>query len=333
MKRETGSTIRLKHLATLLAAGALAAVVAVVLYLRVDKRQVVGEVAGNLDHASVAESFPTAAGAARLLDLINDRGETVASAWIRRPLHLAADYRIVLVYSGQRTGRKILDLVPERDDLVLVAPQYPYDPPVSALDYLRWPRDVRRAAFRTIAGGMLTISHLERSEGLDPRRLLLIGASLGSSFAVFHAAVDPRIPRVLIVHGGGDFPLIIRTIENRRGHPIRGRAAGLLATMLVDTFDPLHYAAEIAPRELVVIGARGDHQFPAASTLALYERAGEPKSLRWTTGKHLRSARDAALGEVLAEIDRVLAEELSPTAGGSVQPAALTLEPAGSPEP
>jgi hypothetical protein len=280
------------------------------LVLRADKRHVFAEVAGELGTSRVVETLATAGGSARLVELVNDRDEVVASAWIRRPARLARDYRVVLVYSGQETGRKILDLVPERDDLVLVAPQYPYRRPRGPVAHLRWPYDVRRAAFRTVAGGVLAVSHLERVERLDARRLLVVGASLGSSFAVIHAALDTRVPRLVIVHGGGDLPLIVRTIETRRGHPWRGRLAAGLAAVLVDSFDPVHYVAEIAPREVVVIGARGDHQFPAASTLALYERAGQPKTLRWTSGAHVRSARDAALAEVLAEIERQLGREL-----------------------
>ena len=279
------------------------------LHLRADKRHVFTEVAGELGEARVLETMRTAGGVARRIRLANDRGEVVAEAWVRRPARLAPDYRIALVYSGQETGRKILDLVPERDDLVLAAPQYPYRRPRSAGEYLTWPRDVRRAAFGSVAGGMLAVTHLERDEALDARRMLVIGASLGSSFAVIHAALDPRVPRLLIVHGGGDLPLVVRTIEERRGRPWRGRAEAALAAVLVDTFDPLHYVADVAPRELVVIGARGDHQFPAASTLALYRRAREPKTLRWTSGGHVRSSRNAVLDEVLVEIERLLAED------------------------
>jgi hypothetical protein len=302
-----GRRRRLHLLATgLVLAAALAGAAAG--WLRADKRHVFASVAGELAESRLVESLPTPGGTARLVDLVNQRGETVAQTWVRRPARLAPDYRVVMVYSGQRTGRKVLDLVPERDDLVLVAPQYPYERPRSALAYLAWPRDVRRAAFRTVAGGMLAVSHLERQERLDPGRLLVVGASLGSSFAVIHTALDPRVPRLLVIHGGGDLPLIIRTLERRRGHPWRGRVASLAAMVLVDTFDPLHYVADVAPRELVVIGARGDHQFPPESTRALYERAGEPKALRWTSGGHLRSARDAVLDDVLAEIERVLDE-------------------------
>lgn len=282
--------------------------VAGAVHLRLDKREVFREVAGELGRAVVREQSATPLGTARLVELINSRGEPVASAWIRRPRALAPDYRIVLVYAGRETGRSILDLVPDRADLVLIAPQYPYREPEGALECLRWPYDVRRAAFRSVAGGLLAVSYLERDEGLDARRMLVVGASLGSAFATIHTALDPRVPRLLIVHGGGDLPLVIRAIEERRGRAWRGRLESALASVLVDSFEPLHYAAAISPREVVVIGARGDAVFPTASTVALYRAAGEPKSLRWTSGGHVRSRRNVVLDDVLREIERALEE-------------------------
>ena len=94
--------------------------------------------------------------------------------------------------------------------------------------------------------------------------------------------------------------------------------AGSAEPILVDSFDPVHYVAAIAPRELVVIGARGDAVFPTASTVALYRAAREPKSLRWTSGAHVRSRRTAALDEVLREIERLLEE---PAGRGPATPA------------
>jgi len=294
-------------LAGFLAAGSVAAVAC--LHLRADKRAVFQEVAGTYREALVLERSSAGGHESRLIELINHRGEAVSTAWVRRPATLAADYRVVMVYSGANTGRKILELIPKRPDLVVVAPQYPYSRPRTPAAYASWPRDVRSAVFRGVAGGLLTVSYLEQSEGLDARRLLLVGASLGTPFAVLHAALDARVPRVRLVHGGGDFPMVLRSIAQRRGRPWRGHLEALLAEALVDSFDPLHYIGEIAPREVILIGARQDRYFPAASTMALYERAGQPKRLLWTDGAHVASRPTPALEEVLRQLELYLAGE------------------------
>ena len=114
------------------------------------------------------------------------------------------------------------------------------------------------------------------------------------------------MPRLVVLHGGGDLPRVIRFHQSGRGRPWRGRLYGAAASLLVASFDPLRYVAEISPRETIVVGARGDRAFPPESTLALYERAGEPKRLSWTSGAHVASSPGAELDQVLTELDRLL---------------------------
>jgi hypothetical protein len=288
------------------AAATLALGLAGAAYLRADKRAVFLEVAGEYAAARPLERIDAGGQTARRLALVNDRGEAVAETWIRRPDRLAPSYRTLLVYAGRKTGRAILELVPPRADLVLVAVQYPEVPSRTLGDRFGWPAAVRRAAFRTVAGGILAVSHLERAERLDSARLDVVGSSLGTAFAVAHAALDPRVARLVVIHGGGDLPLVIRSLEAARGRPWRGRLYAAAASVLVASFEPLRYVADIAPRETIVVGARSDRTFPAASTLALFERAREPKRLVWTEGAHVRSKPGVEVEQVVAELDRVL---------------------------
>ena len=45
---------------------------------------------------------------------------------------------------------------------------------------------------------------------MELSRVTVVGASVGTPFAKIHGALDDRVPRVLIVHGGGDLRAIIR---------------------------------------------------------------------------------------------------------------------------
>ncbi len=298
--------VRAKRFFILAAAAIAAAALAGALYLRVDKRHVFREVAGEYAGAREVERLAAGGQVSRRLELLNQRGEAVASVWLRRPARLAPAYRTLLVYAGRETGERILDLIPARDDLVLAAIQYPYREPSGWAEKLRWPLEVRRAAFRSVAGGLLAVSFLERDEGLDPERLVVVGASLGSAFAVAHAALDPRVPTLVVLHGGGDLPFVIRSLEAGRGRPWRGRLYAGVAAVMIASFEPLRYVADVAPRETIVVGARTDRTFPVASTLALYEQAREPKRLSWTPGEHVRARSGAELSAALDELDRVL---------------------------
>jgi hypothetical protein len=268
-----------------------------------DASREVLELRGMPGEARTIEAWEDDASLFRRLELRNDRGEPVAEAFLRRPRALDAHHRVLVTYAGAGTGARILDLIPARDDLVLLAVQYPFQRPRARWQRLRTVFEVRGAALRTVAGGLLAVDYLEREERLDPDRILLLGASVGSIFATLHGALDERIPRVLIVHGGGDLPTILRTSLEGYVPGWLLPAAVRLARIPTDSFDPVRYVGRIAPRELVVVAARHDHSFPPASVEAYFARAGAPKTLLWTETTHVGNQKldiVAAVLELLA---------------------------------
>ena len=64
--------------------------------------------------------------------------------------------------------------------------------------------------------------------------------------------------------------------------------------------------AAIAPRPVLIIGARNDERTSAGQTEALFAAAREPKSLRWTEGRHIEPGRS----EIVADLLRIADEEL-----------------------
>ncbi len=257
---------------------------------------------GTYEGARVLDSWKTDESRVRLVALYNDRDEIVATAYIRRPMSLSEDYQILLSYAGLKTGKRILGLLAEQPDHVLVAMQYPYTRPQRVIDYLRWPYDVRRLGYRTVAGGMLAVSFLSETEHLDTKRLIVVGASLGTAFATLHGALDERVSRIVLVHGGGDFPLIIRTIEQRRGRPWTGALKASIANALVGTFDPIHYIDRVSPRESIIVATHNDKYYPVESVEAIYRRAREPKAIIWTETSHVSSRRPAVINDIVRRI-------------------------------
>ena len=117
---------------------------------------------------------------------------------------------------------------------------------------------------------------------------------------------------VLIVHGGGDLPTILRT--SLEGHvpawllPVAVR----LARIPTDSFDPVRYVDRIAPRELVVVAARHDRSFPPACVEAYFARAGEPKTLFWTETTHVGNQTPDIVAAVLELITAYIDAEPAP---------------------
>lgn len=269
-----------------------------------DKEQVFFEIRGTYSNAVGRDRRETPAGGiARRLALANQAGREVTDILVRRPADPDPGYRIWLIYAGAKTGERILQLVPERPDVVLVSVQYPYDSPEGAMEHLRWPYDIRRAAFRSVAGGMLALDFLESDEGLDLDRVVVVGISVGVPFATMLAALDERVPKVMLIHGGGDLAAQVRATQEPRWLAI---PSSLLAQLLFHSFEPLNYVHRIAPRELVMIAARDESILPRASIDKLFAAAGEPKRLIWTDTDHVRSRHADTVERIVRQIEHYM---------------------------
>ncbi len=282
---------------------AIAAPAAVSVYCRLDKTEVFFEVRGIYAGYDVVRAWDTGQSTVRLIRLNNHRGEAVTTAFVRRPLQLDPTYYIILTYAGAKTGEKILALIPERSDLVLVAVQYPYASPKTLSAYLRFAYDLRRAGFRSVAGGMLAVSFLEQDEQLDIERLTVVGSSVGSIFATIQAGLDQRVPIVLVIHGGGDLPALISRNVKQRWLAV---PAGLAAEIVIYSFDPIHFAPRVSPRKFVMISSHNDPYFPAESAQALYDSANDPKEIFWTQTEHVRSKPSDLVNEIVHQIELYL---------------------------
>ena len=230
--------------ATILVALVIAILVGFALLLPRDATPEVLRLRGRSGRAEQEKASHDSRSSVRLLALRNDRRELLTTVWIRRPLALSPRYHVVITYAGADTGEAVLHLIPARNDLVVAAVQYPWSPPHTLIGKLRAPYDIRRAAYRTIAGGMATVDVLERDEHLDPHRILLLGASLGSIFATIHGAIDPRVPVVILIHGGAGLPSTLAAAMPHVPAWIRPLAVRL-ALIPIDAFDPARYVARI----------------------------------------------------------------------------------------
>ncbi len=276
---------------------------AVAAYFRLDREHVFYEVRGTFKNAVILDSWTTEQSTVRFVELRNHRGEGVTTAYVRRPIELDPDYRIVVIYAGAKTREKILELIPDTPDLVLVSMQYAYESPESFLEHVLWPISVREAAFRTVAGGMLALSFIDGQEALDIERVSVIGVSVGVPFAVIHGALDERVPALVLIHGGGNLPAQVYAAARRRW--LVGPAVAVTA-IFFDSFEPMRYIDRIAPRKLIMIAARDDSLLPVENVEQLFAKAGEPKELFWTDSGHVRSSDIDLITDIIGHLDRYL---------------------------
>jgi dienelactone hydrolase len=204
---------------------------------------------------------------------------------VRRPL--------VVILGGHRTGRDAVGLLGAPGPFVVAALDYPYEGPERPRGWRQSLATIpaaRRALLETPPAVLLALDWLVKQPGVDPARVDLVGVSLGVPFATVAGALDPRFRRVWLIHGGAGNREWIE--HNLRAKVASDRLRGLLARLVYllahgSTLEPGHWVSRIAPRPLIVIGAREDRRLPPSLVERLHAAAGEPKELIWTEGGHI----------------------------------------------
>ncbi len=221
----------------------------------------------------------------------------VVDARVLRPAVQHAPLPVVVLLGGHRTGRNAVDLVGHPGAAVMVAIDYPYHGELridSAASFVRGIRDIQQALLDTPPAASLVLDWLARHDWADTGHAELVGVSFGVPFAAVAGALDPRFQRVWLIHGGaGNRGWIEHNLRDLVPQAwLRPMAAALLHLLVYGaSFDTEDWVARIAPRPVVVIGARDDERLPEHKVENIYRAAGEPRELIWTEGGHVDPRR------------------------------------------
>lgn len=245
------------------------------------------------------------------LQLASNSGLRVVARLIRDE-HVDGRLPVLIVLGGHRTGSDAVDLFGDVGRRAVIGVDYPYDGPEKVRGISQSLSAIpaaRRGFLDTVPAVSLVIDWLEEQPWVDRNRLFVIGGSLGVPFAVSAAAHDTRIAGGMLVHGAADNRLWLEAQLSRRidatwlHYPLSVVLHWLAYGPVHDTSGNIR---KIAPRPLVIIGAREDERTPAGQTELLYELAGEPKRIRFTDGAHIEPDRT----EIIAELLRIADEEM-----------------------
>jgi len=243
--------------------------------------------------------------------LISDSSLQVSFRVIR-DAKSATTLPVLLILSGHRTGSNAVELFGDVGNRAIVGMDYPYAGPDKVRGVTSIARTIplaRRAVLDTVPAVSLLLDWLVEQDWVDKKRIIIIGASLGTPFAAAAAARDERITGLMLVHGAADNRLwleaqVARQIDARLLHyPL---ASILYWLAYGPVFDTDKQIATISPRPVVIVGARDDERTPAGQAELLFDAAGDPKRLRWTEGQHIQPDRK----DIVAALLRIADEEI-----------------------
>ncbi len=224
---------------------------------------------------------------------------------VRRPVQNGEVLPLVVLLGGQRTGKDAVELIGIPDEMAFVAIDYPYDGRrriEGVLQTLAAVDDVQQAFLDTPPSLSLALSWALRQPWVDPRRIELVGVSLGVPFAAVAGATDPRFTRVWLLHGGVDNVSWLDHASKRRIEQDWLRSIvvrGILFITYGNSFDTLRRIEDTAPRPVVFVAACGDDFVPRESIEPLLGKSFPNVEVVFTDGLHINPARPRELRQLL----------------------------------
>ncbi|NIN70620.1 MAG: hypothetical protein GTO46_01545 [Gemmatimonadetes bacterium] len=223
----------------------------------------------------------------------------------------------LIVIGGTNTGRLAAELVNPDSAYVILGLDYPWDGPVQLTwwQFLVRVLAVRRAMLLTPSAVMLGVDYLETRPEVDSTGVVLVGASFGAQLITVVGALEERAGPVLVIYGGGDYRKLLEANLDLKPRWLNS-ALARAGAWLLDPIEPLHYAAQVTPRPMIIINGSRDSRIPQSSVDTLFATAREPKQLIWLDEGHI-SSRDPALLERVLQAAVEALEKTGEIAGPS----------------
>jgi len=133
------------------------------------------------------------------------------------------------------------------------------------------------------------ITYLTNHPKVDPKRIGLLGVSMGAAIAVCHASRDPRISSVVLQAPLFDFDFVVNypeftammeglALTGMVRLPLEGAKEELVQDIKGN--NPLHCINRICPRPLLIIAGENDTFMPLSGIKKLFEKAQSPKEFK-----------------------------------------------------
>jgi len=245
--------------------------------------------------------------------LVGKRKDTISQhrmiyGRIRYPKDKSKLYPAAFLMVGIETGKNVVDMIEGYDDVIVFGMDYPFkfDMDFSGWKGFRTAMVLRQMGNETISRILLCNDWLSSLREVDTSNITMIAVSFGVFTAVPAAVLDKRIDRLVIVQGGGDLYLILKSNAERLGFSLPNWLVGWLGAIILAPLEPNYYIEKFSPRPLLIVSGESDLLFPRSSVQSLYEHAKEPKE--WIEHQSSHIAPDES--ELILELTKLVGDKL-----------------------
>jgi dienelactone hydrolase len=218
-------------------------------------------------------------------------------------------YPAVIVLGGKATGKYAVDYALDIENVIIAAPDYPYEPRTSytTFEVLAEVPAIRSAIIDMMPSVMLLMDYLHTRRDVDTARIVLLGYSFGAPFVPCIVANDRRAAVAAMVYGGGDVGSLIGHNIARYKGPFLGSIGGWLAGILLHPVEPLRYVGSVSPIPLLMINGTEDEQVPRPNAELLFAGAREPKRIVWIESQHVHPRNVELTRQIVTTLKHELA--------------------------
>ena len=252
--------------------------------------------------------------------LVADSGLEVEIA-LRVPSEPLAQRPLVLLMTGQETGREAVALIEDIRGVMVAAISYPFArvPHREALGMTLALGRIQSGILDTPAAVLLTLDYLFSQEAIAPGWVELAGISFGAYLAAVPAVLDKRIKRLWLIHGSADPEAVLEYgLRNRIDSASLRRCVAwyLAAVAAAHHLSSEHWLGRLSPRPVVVVSARDDETLPASAVQAMHGALTPPFEILWTEGRHVHPKRVRVVRQISEMMVGRIAQDSAPIQAG-----------------
>jgi hypothetical protein len=236
--------------------------------------------------------------------MVSARGDSAFALWRPASPRMQRPWTAVLL-GGFHTGDRTALLVPEDTTFNTLGVNWPWRGKrrLTPTEFAVALPAIQRACMSSPAVLALGVEAVARTPGVDPGRIVLVGASLGAAPALAALRLTSTPDALVLIDGGADIEHMIQAALEHEGWlsaPAAVSAAG--AYQWLWPLEPTLNAPVAARLPVMLLNSSSDERIPRESIQKL--QASLPHAtVRWRTGPHIELKQKDVFAQLVRDVN------------------------------